>query len=253
MRKPYIGLWFILTISLCVCAVLSRHDTINLGFATLRTADFASSLLAPAHDTAHVAAKPAAVKHPLDTAAKCILFIGDSMLEGLSPRMAAYAEKNGHSLTSVIWYSSTTEVWGCSDRLTQYMERFRPDYILICLGANELFVPNIKERRQQYVKRLLAQIGQTPYVWIGPPNWKPDTGINDLIASCVQPGCFFLSNRQHFDRKSDGAHPTAASAADWADRVCAWIMNSSSHPIRLARPDSVTAHCRTLVLQPNQR
>lgn len=256
MRKPQIGLWLILAITLIVCAVMSLHGTINLEFTTLKTATFATSLLGPTHDkSAKPAPKPAPAKekHPLDTAAKNILFIGDSMLEGLSPRMAAYAKKNGHTLTSVIWYSSSTEIWGSSNRLQAYIAQFRPNYILICLGANELFVANIKEKRQPFVCRLLAQVGSIPYVWIGPPNWKPDTGINDLIESSVKPGCFYLSAGQQFERKADGAHPTAQSAADWADRVCVWITTESAHPIRLARPDTPSAHCRTLVLQPNQR
>ena len=113
MRKPQIGLWLILAITLVVCALLSRQGSINLGFTTLKTATFATSLLGPTHDSAAKPApkpSPTKVKHPLDTAAKNILFIGDSMLEGLSPRMAAYAKKNGHTLTSVIWYSSSTEI-----------------------------------------------------------------------------------------------------------------------------------------------
>ncbi len=47
-----------------------------------------------------------------DTVPKTILFIGDSMLDGLSPRLAAYAKENGHTLYTVVWYSSTSEFWG---------------------------------------------------------------------------------------------------------------------------------------------
>lgn len=265
INRPYLGLWALLVVALAIIATLSFCPQVAADLH-LKTADFAETLFSapkPAAPTqagqprAARAAAPGAWHRPpglkTDTASKTILFIGDSMLEGLSPRLAAYAKRNGHTLVSVIWYSSSTEVWGSTTKLKEYIGRFHPDYVMVCLGANELFVPDIAKRRQRYLDAMLSQIGSLPYIWIGPPNWKPDTGINDLIASCVQPGCFFLSNGQHFDRKSDGAHPTAASAADWADRVCSWIMSSSSHPIRLARPDSVTAHCRTLVLQPNQR
>ena len=60
------------------------------------------------------------------------------MLEGLSPRMAAYADANGHTLYSVIWYSSTSEVWGESTKLQEYIKEFKPTYEFISLGANEL-------------------------------------------------------------------------------------------------------------------
>ena len=89
------------------------------------------------------------------------------MLEGLGPRMAAYADHNGHTLYEVMWYSSTSEVWGRSDRLAGYIGRIKPDYIFICLGANELFVKDIAEKRTKYVDRILADIDTIPYLWIG--------------------------------------------------------------------------------------
>ena len=90
---------------------------------------------------------------PVDTAAQTILFIGDSMLEGLGPRLAAYASHNGHTLYNVVWYSSTSEVWGRSDKLQSYIRRLHPTYVIVCLGANELFVPRIAERRREYVEK----------------------------------------------------------------------------------------------------
>lgn len=74
-----------------------------------------------------------------DTCKYTLLFVGDSMLEGLSPRLAAYAEENGHSLYTVIWYGSTTEKWGATHKLRAYIEKFKPGYIVVCLGGNELF------------------------------------------------------------------------------------------------------------------
>ena len=151
---------------------------------------------------------PKPIKAELDTASKTILFVGDSMLEGLGPRMASYAKKNGHKLYNVIWYSSTSEIWGSCDTLTYFIRKFKPDYILVSLGANELFVSNIKKKRAKYVQNILKQIGNIPYVWIGPPNWKPDTGINDLLQETLPAGNFFLTNGMKFDRAKDGAHPT---------------------------------------------
>ncbi len=187
---------------------------------------------------------------PMDTTSKTILFFGDSMIERFGPRLAAYAKANGHTLINVIWYSSSTEIWGRGTRAKELIEEYHPNYIFVSLGGNELFVRDIKKKRQKYVDNILAQIGNIPYVWIGPPNWKPDTGINDMIQESVAPGCFYLSNGEHFDRAKDGAHPTKASAAAWCDRVCKWVMTKSAHPIRLERPTEKTARCRTIVYQP---
>lgn len=275
MNKPTIGVVAILLVGLLLFGWLSFWDEgIDVGSQHMKTATFAETLLTPA-DTSkkltkvtpapngtsnpQVAAGDSTVAapqqqlagpQPMDTTSKVILFIGDSMLERFGPRLAAYAKANGHTLINVIWYSSTTEIWGRGTRLKERIEEFHPDYVFVCLGANELFVRDIRKNRQKYVDNILAQIGNIPYVWIGPPNWKPDTGINDMIQESVAPGCFYLSNGEHFDRASDGAHPTKASAAAWCDRVCKWVMTHSSHPIRLEKPTENTARCRTIVYQP---
>ena len=109
-------------------------------------------------DSTAVAQQPV----PVDTASKVILFIGDSMLDGLSPRLAAYAEQNGHTLYTVIWYSSTSERWGKSDKLASYIKRIKPGYIFLCLGANELSVKDIIAKRDAYVKKIISDIGDIP-------------------------------------------------------------------------------------------
>lgn len=244
MKKNYISLVVLLLVSLvCFVALSLWPDGIDLGPLHVKTATFAETLTTPARadQPEPAAAAPPADPAPpqTDNGKKTILFIGDSMLEGLGPRMAAYATHNGHTLVNVIWYSSTTEVWGRNiPRLKELMRTYRPDYIIICLGANELFVRDIKRQRQRYVDAILNQIGNVPYVWIGPPNWKKDTGINDMLKASCAPGCYYNSYTpdQHYDRSRDGAHPTRSSAAKWCDRVCEWIMTGSAHPIQMQVP-----------------
>ena len=190
-------------------------------------------------------------KNEMDTTKKTILFIGDSMVECLFPRMSAYAKKNGHTFYAVVWYSATTEVYGTRTTVKEYIDKYHPDYILFSLGGNELFIRDIKENRQKFVDEIIRQFGNIPYIWIGPPNWKPDTGINDMIKSSVPEGCFYLSYTpdQHYDRKKDGAHPTAASSNLWMDRICKWIMTEPAHRIRLEKPaDGEKARPDDLVL-----
>lgn len=192
---------------------------------------------------------------PLDTASKKILIIGDSMLDGLSPRMAAYAKQNGHTLYSVRWYSSGVECWSKSGKFAKYMQEFKPDFVFISLGGNELFIKDVKEKRQKYLDDIISLLGDTPYVWIGPPNWKPDTGINDMLAESLRPGSFFLSNGMHFDRRSDGAHPTAKSAAEWLDSVARWMPAHSMHPIKMEVPtpeNSKAQPAKTILHQPSE-
>ncbi|MDE6310254.1 MAG: hypothetical protein K2L96_00355 [Muribaculaceae bacterium] len=244
--RHYRELWLILAGGFALFFVLSVFDGIALTEDyELRSAGFAKAVFGGREAVAEVPehveeiAEEAKVKDvPTDTTSQTILFIGDSMLDGLSPRMADYCLQNGHKLVSYRWYSSSTSKWGAqgTEFLRGILAQYKPTYVFICLGANELFVSKPAEKCGPAVERILESLGRTPYVWIGPPNWKPDTGINDVIASKSAPGCFFLSNGMEFERKKDGAHPTAASAVEWLDSVMRWMPHNCAHPIRMEVP-----------------
>ena len=258
MKRMYFSFFALLLVAFMLFAGLSFFkDGIEESFG-INTATFASDLLSTPDDeleladvvtTDSVSGKAIATveRAPLDTTKKNILFIGDSMLERLSPRIAAYAEENGHQMNTVIWYGSSTEVWATSGRAKECIQKYRPDYIIISLGGNELFVNDIIARRTKYVKQIVAEFADIPYVWIGPPNWKKDTGINKMIQSVVPKGNFYLSYTpdQHYERAKDGAHPTPASAAKGADRICKWIVEESNNPIVLNLPQKARAYCHT--------
>lgn len=257
MKNNYFGIWALIAVAFIVILVVSVVGTDKLP-GNLKSSEMAQALIKERVDTAAKAdsLKKAIEKQLLagpDTASKNILLIGDSMLEGLGPRMAAYAKKNGHTLNYVIWYSSTSEYWGTCDTLTYFINKFKPDYLFIALGANEMFVNNL-DKRKEYIKEMLRQIGDIPYVWIGPPNWKPDTGINDAIAETTAPGTFFLSNGMQFERAKDHVHPTHASAALWLDSVARWMPRNSAHPIKMAKPDEDKARAESVtMLQPKHQ
>ena len=171
-----------------------------------------------------------------DTTKQRILLIGDSMLEGLMLRMRDYVAYNGHDLKTVIWYSSSSLWYGTSDTISYFIKKYKPTYVMLVLGANELFIRDIKNKRLRYVKRIISQMDTLPYVWVGPPNWKDDTGINDLILDNAGETQYFPSKDLSYDRTSDGAHPTHKSAAHWMDSVAMWVQTESSYRIDLDRP-----------------
>lgn len=191
----------------------------------------------------------AAKKKPISGKVR-ILFFGDSMLEELSRRLDDYAVANGYTLQTVIWYGSTTEKWGTTQTLRHLIKEYKPNYLWLCLGGNELFVRDLQER-DAYIKLLLAQTGGLPFVWIGPPNWKKDTGINDLIRRNVGDDHFFDSSRLHLKRKKDGRHPTHDAAAEWADMVAAWMQSGHNEQPLIMRRPSKSARCPMRLLQPS--
>ncbi len=174
-----------------------------------------------------------------DTSAHRILFVGDSMVEGLRYRLSQYATANGHTMQCVIWYSSSSKYWAKGDTLTHFIRKFDPTYVFLCIGANELFVRNLDER-EAAVGKIIGEIGDLPFIWIGPPNWKPDTGINDILLRHCGKKRYYPSLRLQYQRAKDGAHPVLASYNMWADSVSTWLRDSSAHPIRWDIPEKDT-------------
>lgn len=211
---------------------------------------------APTEVEAEVEAPVEAAPEPpfvTDEKPQRILFVGDSMLEGLSPRLAAYAQHNGHQLYSVIWYGSTTKSWGNTQKMAEYIKQFKPTFIFVSLGGNEMFVRDIKTRHLQQLKNILKQIGNIPYQWIGPPNWKPDTGINELLIANIPADKLFISKDLKLARASDKVHPTRVAAYGWFDLVVEWMNKNQKYRIKLDKPSVQTAKpTKQLALAPPQ-
>ena len=190
-------------------------------------------------------------KNELDTTSQRILLIGDSMIEYLMLRMKDYTYFNKHDLKTVIWYSSQTKWFGSYDTLSYFIKKYKPTYVFLVLGANELFVGNIIKKRTQYVKNIVNQLDTLKFVWVGPPNWKDDTGINTMIKRNVGKGRYFASKNLNYKRTKDGAHPTKSSAALWMDSVAMWVMNESRYPIIMKKPLTKTKKSANLtIIQP---
>jgi len=263
----YAGIWGILAGAFAIFTAASAFDSIAIAGYELKSSGLSQAIFGKNRDTATMPADskatadstdvrtaPAPEPVPVDTASQTILLIGDSMLEGIAPRLAAYADHNGHKLYAVMWYSSSSAVWGRSRKLQRYISRVHPSFIIVSLGANELFVSDIRRKRERYVRNILDQIDSIPYLWIGPPNWKADTGINDLLRDTTAPGCFFLSDGMSFRRAKDGAHPTRESAAEWVDSIMRWMPANAAHPIRMELPDTKKSRpAKMWIHQPDEK
>lgn len=166
------------------------------------------------------------------------LLIGDSMNEYLRMRLNDYCIANGYRMHCVIWYGSTTKQFGTCDTLAYFIRKYRPTNVLLTIGANELFVRDIIRKRTPYVQHIIDQLGNIPYVWIGPPNWKDDTGINELIVTHVGESRYFESKKLSFDRCSDGAHPTRTSAYKWMDEIAKYLSTEANPTMAMNTPDT---------------
>ena len=168
-----------------------------------------------------------------NTAAQRILFFGDSMAEGLVRRMADYAQENGYDLARVIWYNSTTKLWATSDTLQHYIHKYRPTLFMVCLGGNEQFLKAPQER-DVFIRQIISRMEGKPFVWIGIPTWKGDTGFNNMVQQCVGKERYFDSRHLTLKRGSDRVHPTFGAASLWMDSIASWMQNQ--HSIKMQKP-----------------
>ena len=168
-----------------------------------------------------------------DTVPQRILFLGDSMAEGLVRRMADYAQENGYELSRVVWYNSTTQSWATSDTLQYFINRYQPTFIMVCIGGNEQFLKNPSEK-EKYIHKIIGTFGNTPFVWIGVPAWKKDTGFNSMLQKYVGEKRYFDSSKLTLKRCSDQVHPTFGAASLWMDSIAVWMQDQ--YPIQMQKP-----------------
>lgn len=173
-----------------------------------------------------------------DSTPQKILLIGDSMSKWLRYRLQDYCETNGHTLNTVTWVSGNTEWFAQYDTLNYFIEKDSISYVFLVLGANELFINHFEEQRAVFVEKIIQRLSDVKWIWVGPPNWKKDKGINAYLMDKLSNKKFFVSKDLKFRRQKDGMHPTVASCSMWVDSIVAWIKTKSTSRIKLNVPDS---------------
>ena len=247
MKTKYIALWLLLTLALALVMLFSFSDWApQIGPYSPKKAGFAETLLKQKGENAladSLEALAAADTIPVETVKtdslpQSIFVFGDSMTYNIALRLAQYAKQNGHTIHAVNWDSSNTKIWADHDTLAYYINKYHPTQIFISLGSNELFFkdPSV---RIPYIKKIIEVIDTIPYVWIGPPNWKPDTGMNDILEKACGRQNYFRTDGMQLARKADHIHPTREATAFWVDSVMRWLPKSS-HPFLAEIPsDSI--------------
>ena len=242
MKKDYIGLWLLLAFGLAAITVYSFSEVELDGVWQPKRAPIADKLTfkpkTSSPDSLFAKSMESALllENRVDSTPQIFLLIGDSMTLNLAYRLNDYAEKNGHKAYSVNWDSSNTSKWAKSDRLDEFIKEKQPTIVLVSLGSNELFVRQ-PDALKPNIQKILNKIGDRPFIWIGPPNWKKDEGLNDMLEAFLPAGTFFRTEGMELDRKGDHIHPTRAAAALWMDSIMSWQSKRSSHPFLATRPE----------------
>lgn len=176
----------------------------------------------------------------VDSRPQRILLFGDSMLDGVGRRFQDYADQNGHSLFTSIWYGSTVHQWARTTELDRLMDKVKPTFVIISLGTNDLGFHDLQARSES-VKEILRVVGDIPYVWIGPaklPKLNKDFGIVDMLRNTIGEENFYDSYYERLARLSDNVHPTFPASAVWVDKVVDWMNRPDApHIIKMSRPE----------------
>ncbi len=180
------------------------------------------------------AAPPALPPIPPGTA---VLHIGDSFAlagfaKSLKPRFKALGVRYEVRAET----SSFTTTW--SGKMERLVADTQPDLVIINLGANE--VANVDPpAHAPAVRHIVSALAGRPCVWVSPPSWRKDTGINDVIRQNSAPCRYFDSDKlvtQAIPRQSDHIHPTDEGGAVWADAFWSWLQDQ-----RTAAPEEAGA------------
>jgi phytoene dehydrogenase-like protein len=132
---------------------------------------------------------------PASLTGKTVLHVGDSMVggnQGLTRALEQRFAAEGAKLVRDYKVSESIVSYDHSPKLKSLVEKNRPDIVIITLGTNDVFVPYPSSLAGN-VRNIVKRVGTTECYWMGPPTWKPDTGIvqvlKDNVAPCeVDPG-----------------------------------------------------------------
>lgn len=171
-----------------------------------------------------------------DTTKHRILLIGDSESGGLRYPLNDYCLANGHKIIlSLEWYSATTFNFGRSDTIQKIIAKYKPTYIFIVFGLNELYARDLKARKIA-ANQLAKKLRGIPYAWIGPANWDEDNGINKVFQSSADSATYFLTKKLTLTRAGDGRHPDVKGYRVWMDSIAGWLGTSARYKMAMKPP-----------------
>jgi len=167
-------------------------------------------------------------KVKFDPNKKRVLLTGDSMGDCLFFALLNLRKENSFQVIYKPWYSSKIGQWAGRQLLKGYIQKYRPHLVIFTLGSNELFFP-ISEKKARNVQKILKQVEGTEFVWVGPPNWKKDWGLDSLVHAQVGSNRYFVSKNFKFKRRGDGAHPMISEGTHWTDTLARWMNQNPSY------------------------
>jgi lysophospholipase L1-like esterase len=154
-----------------------------------------------------------------------VLHIGDSFAGALGIELNKVLEQSG--VKSVLRFETSTYIptWAHEKKLGDYLSQYKPDLVLISLGANELQNPE-PEKRISLIHKLTERLGNRQCVWVAPVLWEgASPKLLEVIRANAAP-CIYLDSNAfitHMPRARDKIHPSMDARPDWARVIARWL------------------------------
>ena len=149
---------------------------------------------------------------------RSVLHLGDSMVGfrgGLTRALENRFQDAGTRFYSNSLTSAGITSFDESDHLQKLLKRLNPEMVIVTLGMNNVTYPH-PEALSHHIVSIVKKIAPRDCYWIGPPAWKPDAALVNVLAQSTPPCVFFDSTSLELERQSDGIHPTERGAEVWA-------------------------------------
>ena len=138
-------------------------------------------------------------------------------------------------MVSFVWNSATIFNFAYADTVTKIIKKYKPTYIFLVVGLNELYAKDIAKRKKAAMT-LAKKLEGIRYSWIGPANYVKDYGINNAFFTSAIPGTFFSSKDLNLPKGSDNRHPNTEGYRMWMDTIATWVSTSAKYPITMNKP-----------------
>jgi hypothetical protein len=154
-----------------------------------------------------------------------VLHVGDSFAGALGIELNKVFAAAGVVGRLEFEKSTYIPTWAHSAKLSGLLTSFKPDLVIISLGANELENPE-PEKRAPLIQKIVNSLGSRACVWVAPVLWEgAKSSLLDVIRANVG-HCVYLDSNAvvtKMPRAADKIHPAMAARPDWALVTARWL------------------------------
>jgi len=153
---------------------------------------------------------------------KMVLFIGDSLAEGMSAKFLEISRSSGYASTVDCLRGTRADYW--SERIDSLIRSLRPDLVIISIGTNDA-VMSVPENQRKHIKKIRSSIKNSGarLMWILPPSLperlQGQNKIRQILKEEISEEETYDSSSLNLERTKDGVHLTTKGYRYWITNI----------------------------------